>query len=133
MSDNAIAAELQKLATACRILEMEGHGDLVLGHLSWRDPNGRGLWMKRNEIGLGEVMGPEDFVLLDFDGRKLEGSGRQHSEWPIHSEIMIARPDVQELKTRVRAPGRTIGLVLGILWFYPGIPGASLCTARDGC
>ena len=51
--------------------------------------------MKRNEIGLGEVMGPDDFVLLDFNGNQLYGSGRSHSEWPIHSAIMIARPDVQ--------------------------------------
>jgi L-fuculose-phosphate aldolase len=95
VSNSSIEAELSKLATACRILEMEGHGDLVLGHLSWRDPNGRGLWMKRNEIGLGEVLGPDDFVLLDFDGHKLHGSGRSHSEWPIHSEILLARPDVR--------------------------------------
>jgi ribulose-5-phosphate 4-epimerase/fuculose-1-phosphate aldolase len=95
MHDSAINAELQKLAIACRILEMEGHGDMVLGHLSWRDPQGRGMWMKRNEIALGEVIGPDDFVLLDFNGSKLHGSGRSHSEWPIHSEIMIARPDVQ--------------------------------------
>src|SRR5262245_106147 len=74
---------------------MEGHGDLVLGHLSWRDPQGRGLWMKRNQIGLGEVLGPDDFILLDFDGKQLQGSGRSHSEWPIHSEIMLARTDVQ--------------------------------------
>lgn len=94
MPDAAIDIELRKLAAACRILEMEGHGDLVLGHLSWRDPQGRGIWMKRSEIGLGEVMGPEDFILLDFDGKKMQGSGRSHSEWPIHSEIMLARPDV---------------------------------------
>ncbi len=45
----------------------------------------------------------------------------------------FARADVQELRTRVHAPGRTVGLVLGILWFYPGIPGLSLCTAHGGC
>ena len=45
----------------------------------------------------------------------------------------FARADVQALRTRVRAPGRTAGLVLGILWFYPGIPGLSLCTAHGGC
>jgi ribulose-5-phosphate 4-epimerase/fuculose-1-phosphate aldolase len=86
--------ELDTLARACRILEMEGHGDLAQGHLSWRDPGGRSFWMKRNDIGLGEVLGPGDFVELDFDGVKLSGSGRSHSEWPIHSEIFLARPDV---------------------------------------
>jgi ribulose-5-phosphate 4-epimerase/fuculose-1-phosphate aldolase len=86
---------LDRLAKACRILEMAGHGDLSLGHLSLRDPEGRGFWMKRNRAGLGEIMGPRDFVLLSFSGEKLAGEGGRHSEWPIHSEILKCRPDVQ--------------------------------------
>lgn len=93
-ASNSIGDGLARLAQACRILEMEGHGDMTLGHLSWRDPEGRGFWMKRNRAGLGEILGPEDFVLLDFDGRQIAGSGGRHSEWPIHSEIFLARPDV---------------------------------------
>ena len=85
---------LDELARACRILEMEGHGDMTLGHLSLRDPEGRGFWLKRNRIGLGEVMGAGDFVLVDWDGQQLAGSGGRHSEWPIHSEILRMRPDV---------------------------------------
>lgn len=50
--------------------------------------------MKRNRIGLGEVCGPEDFVLVTFDGEKIAGEGGRHSEWPIHSEIFKMRPDV---------------------------------------
>ena len=89
------AADLDELARACRILELEGHGDRVFGHLAQRDPEGRGLWMKRSGIGLGEVVGGRDFVLLDFDGNKLAGEGRPHSEWPIHSEILRLRADVE--------------------------------------
>jgi ribulose-5-phosphate 4-epimerase/fuculose-1-phosphate aldolase len=85
---------LTEAARACRILEMEGHGDMTLGHLSVREAGGRGFWMKRNRIGLGEVKGPDDFVLVDWDGRQVAGSGGRHSEWPIHSEIQRARPDV---------------------------------------
>ncbi len=92
MSD--LHAQLSELAEACRVLEMEGHGDMTLGHLSLRDPEGRGFWMKRNRIGLGEVLGPEDFVLVDWDGQKIAGSGGRHSEWPIHSEIFRSRTDV---------------------------------------
>jgi L-fuculose-phosphate aldolase len=92
--DPGLRKSLVELARASRILEMEGHGDLSLGHLSLRDPGGRGFWMKRNRIGLGEVLGPDDFVLLDFDGSQLCGDGGRHSEWPIHSEILRARPDV---------------------------------------
>lgn len=88
-------AALVELARACRILEMEGHGDMTLGHLSLRDPQGRGFWMKRNRIGLGEVLGPQDFVLVDWDGKQIAGPGGRHSEWPIHSEILRVRPDVQ--------------------------------------
>ncbi|MDB5897518.1 MAG: L-ribulose-5-phosphate 4-epimerase [Ramlibacter sp.] len=86
---------LTDLARACRILELEGHGDMSLGHVSLRDPGQRGFWMKRNRIGLGEVLGPADFVLVDFDGEKIGGEGGRHSEWPIHSEILRNRPDVQ--------------------------------------
>jgi ribulose-5-phosphate 4-epimerase/fuculose-1-phosphate aldolase len=91
----ALHAELVELARACRILEMEGHGDMTLGHLSLRDPAGRGFWMKRNRAGLGEILGPEDFVLVDWDGKQIAGSGGRHSEWPIHSEILHMRPDVR--------------------------------------
>ncbi|OGA66496.1 MAG: hypothetical protein A3G81_02260 [Betaproteobacteria bacterium RIFCSPLOWO2_12_FULL_65_14] len=86
---------LERLAKACRILEMHGHGDLSLGHVSLRDPDGRGFWLKRNRAGLGEIRGPEDFVLVSFDGEKLAGAGGRHSEWPIHSEILKRRRDVQ--------------------------------------
>jgi len=89
-----LRSELDRVATMCRVLEMEGHGDMTLGHVSLRDPEGRGFWLKRNRIGLGEVCGPEDFVLVDWDGQQIAGSGGRHSEWPIHSEILRLRPDV---------------------------------------
>ena len=94
---NDLRASLEELARACRVLEMEGHGDMTLGHLSLRDAQGRGFWLKRkrNRIGLGEVLGADDFVLVDWDGRQLAGSGGRHSEWPIHAEILRLRPDVQ--------------------------------------
>jgi L-fuculose-phosphate aldolase len=92
--DAATRELLTEAARACRILDMEGHGDMTLGHLSVRETAGRGFWMKRNQIGLGEVLGPGDFVLVDWDGQKIAGSGGRHSEWPIHSEIFRARPDV---------------------------------------
>jgi L-fuculose-phosphate aldolase len=99
MTDAALASDLRKtldeLARACRILEMEGHGDMTLGHLSLRDAEGRGFWLKRNRIGLGEALGADDFVLVDWDGRQIAGSGGRHSEWPIHSEILRLRPDVK--------------------------------------
>jgi L-fuculose-phosphate aldolase len=92
--DRVMQDQLIETARACRILDMEGHGDMTLGHLSLRENSGRGFWMKRNQIGLGEVLGGDDFVLVDWDGQQIAGSGGRHSEWPIHSEIFRARSDV---------------------------------------
>jgi len=92
--DPELNAQLDKLARACRILEMEGHGDMTLGHLSLRDPMGRGYWLKRNAYGLGEIESSRDFVLVDHEGQKLLGEGGRHSEWPIHSQILLARQDI---------------------------------------
>lgn len=91
--DGSIANVLDDLARAHRILEMEGHGDMSMGHLSYRDPSGRGIWLKRGNLGLEEVSGA-DFILIDFAGNILEGQGLRHLEWPLHTEIFLARPEV---------------------------------------
>ncbi len=90
----ALRQELDKLAKGARILELNGHGDRIFGHVALRDADGRGFWMKRHQISLGEVFDARDFLLLDFDGKVLSGAGQRHSEWPIHAEIFRARPDL---------------------------------------
>jgi L-fuculose-phosphate aldolase len=94
MAERDLETALSELAYGCRILHMEGHADMTLGHLSLRDPDGRGVWLKRSGIGLGEVRDAGDFVLIDFEGQRLSGDGRLHKEWPIHTEILRQRPDV---------------------------------------
>ncbi|MFE4758495.1 class II aldolase/adducin family protein [Streptomyces mirabilis] len=89
-----MADDLRALvATASRILAADGHGDLVWGHASARDPQGRGVWIKAAGWGLEEVT-PERVHLVDESGDVLEGDGPRHSEYPIHTEILAARPDV---------------------------------------
>jgi L-fuculose-phosphate aldolase len=39
--DESLTQALTKLACASRVLELEGHGDMSLGHLALRDPEGR--------------------------------------------------------------------------------------------
>jgi L-fuculose-phosphate aldolase len=90
---NEMAQALDVLAAGSQILSMEGHDDNTLGHMSMRDLFGRGFWIKRSGIALGEVT-PADFILFDLDGNKIEGEGDRHLEWPIHAEIYRARPDV---------------------------------------
>jgi L-fuculose-phosphate aldolase len=86
--------ELRDLVSlGCRVLGAADQGDLIWGHVSARDPEGRGVWMKASGLGFEEV-GPDDVVLVSWDGEVLHGSGRRHAEYPIHTEVIRARPDV---------------------------------------
>src|SRR5690606_30213577 len=60
---------------------------------SVRDPDGRGAWIKQSGLGQDEVT-PDRVHLVDAAGRVLAGDGPRHVEYPIHTEIMAARPDV---------------------------------------
>lgn len=91
-----IAENLERLARGYRVLAANGHTDGTLGHLSWRDPVGRGLWMKCQEVGLDEVEAT-DLQLIDWKGKVLEGGGHRHSEWPIHGAIYEARENVNSI------------------------------------
>ena len=82
-----------QVAVGCRILGRQGQGDLVWGHVSARDPGGRGVWMKAAGFGFDEI-GPEHVILVSWEGEVVEGDGRRHHEYPIHTELMRARPDV---------------------------------------
>lgn len=84
---------LEQLVTSCRILAAVGQGDMVWGHVSVRDPKGRGVWLKGAGHGLEEISA-DDVVLLDRAGEVLAGGGRRHKEFPIHTEVMATRPDV---------------------------------------
>jgi ribulose-5-phosphate 4-epimerase/fuculose-1-phosphate aldolase len=91
MTDDARLRELVSLGS--RVLGDAAQGDLIWGHISARDPQDRGVWMKPWGLGFEEVT-PRDVVLVSWDGEVLDGDRRRHSEYPIHTEVMRARPDV---------------------------------------
>jgi L-fuculose-phosphate aldolase len=82
-----------EVALGCRILATEDQGDFVWGHVSARDPDGRGVWMKAAGFGFEEI-GRDQVILVGWEGDVLEGEGRRHIEYPIHTELIRARPDV---------------------------------------
>lgn len=84
---------LEKVSLGCRVLGAADQSDLVWGHLSARDPDGRGVWMKASTWGFEEVT-RDRVILVDPDGNVLEGDGRRHVEYPIHTEVMANRSDV---------------------------------------
>lgn len=81
------------VSLSSRIMAAGGSGDLIWGHVSARDPHGRGVWMKQAGWGLEEIT-PDRVHLVAPDGDVLDGGGQRHSEYPIHTEIMAARPEV---------------------------------------
>jgi L-fuculose-phosphate aldolase len=93
LDEGGVDAIRADVALGCNILALEGQGDLVWGHVSARDPDGRGIWMKATALGLDEV-GADDVILVSWDGEVLAGDRGRHNEWPIHTELMRARPDV---------------------------------------
>jgi ribulose-5-phosphate 4-epimerase/fuculose-1-phosphate aldolase len=62
------------------------------GHISVRLPGTDRYMVIRHSAGIDA--GPQDFLVFDLDGNKLEGAGVTPGENPIHLEILRARPDV---------------------------------------
>ena len=115
---------------ASRALAAAGQGDMVWGHASIRDPGGRGAWMKAAGWGLEEIDATR-VVLVSPDGAVASGSGPRHIEYPIHTEVMAARPDVGSVvHTHSPAANEFAALDVplrpldhaGSLFCYPDIP-----------
>jgi ribulose-5-phosphate 4-epimerase/fuculose-1-phosphate aldolase len=84
---------IAEAAQANRALGASGQSDMVWGHASVRDPGGRGAWMKAAGWSFDEVT-PARVALVSPAGEVLAGNGPRHIEYPIHTEVMNARPDV---------------------------------------
>jgi len=81
------------VALSGRVLAAAGMADFTWGHVSARDPDGRGLWIKRAGLGLEEVRF-EDVQLVDWNGQRIDGSGPVHREVKIHTRILAAKPEL---------------------------------------
>ena len=62
------------------------------GHISARLPGSERFMLIRHSADIHAKA--EDFLVFDLDGRKLEGAGKVPGEYPIHLDILRARPDV---------------------------------------
>ena len=93
MTAQDIRSPADEIVTGCRVLGSGDHGDPVWGHVSRRDQDGRGVWLKAGGRGFDEVSG-DDIILIDFEGGPLAGSFPPPFEYPLHTEILRARADV---------------------------------------
>ncbi len=96
MSTAPLETPQAQVVDGCRVLGTQDVGDPVWGHVSLRDPDGRGAWMKAGPFGFDEVT-DEDVVLVDFEGNILAGNHRVPLEYPLHTEILRARPDLNSV------------------------------------
>jgi L-fuculose-phosphate aldolase len=101
-----------EVALANNALAVAGQSDLVWGHVSLRDPAGRGVWMKASGWGFEEVT-PERVVLVAPDGSILQGSGPRHIEYAIHTEVLAARPELRSV-VHTHAPAATAFAALDV-------------------
>jgi L-ribulose-5-phosphate 4-epimerase len=81
------AAAATRLLVAERILDYSGH-------VSIRIPGQDAFVIQIGAHSRAEVE-PGSMLVVDYDGKVLEGDGQPPSEIPIHIEILKARPDVQ--------------------------------------
>lgn len=86
-----------EIIDGCHILGSEDVGDPVWGHVSRRDPDGRGVWLKVGPRGLEEVSAA-DVMLIDFDGGRVSGPIEAVPyEYPLHTEILRVRADADSV------------------------------------
>src|SRR3984893_7482795 len=83
----------REVSAVTRLLEAEGILDYS-GHVSARIPGRDAFVIQIGSTSRAEV-GPDAMLVVDHDGKVIEGDGQPPSELPIHLEILKARPDVQ--------------------------------------
>jgi len=85
----------QKLVDAILMLERAGVIDFN-GHFSWRVP-GRDHLLINSGKSVRSALSTDDIVMIDFDGKLIEGDAVPPMEFPIHAEIYRKRPDVNSV------------------------------------
>jgi L-ribulose-5-phosphate 4-epimerase len=100
------------LATSCHILYKLGLSD-YLGHPSVRLDADRILIKPKHspKVRGMDTMRPEDMVVVDLDGKLVEGEHEPPSERFIHTEIYRARPDVGSVVHTHQPMATLLGIV----------------------
>ncbi len=80
----------ERVLLACKIFQSQGFLD-GFGHVTLRLSEDRILSTPRMPPGKVSL---RDFIILDTEGRKIEGEGEPNGETPMHTSIYKVRPDV---------------------------------------
>jgi ribulose-5-phosphate 4-epimerase/fuculose-1-phosphate aldolase len=88
---DAVESLKEKMVLVCKVLQNQGVVD-VYGHVSARLSGERILSTPHMPPGKVAL---RDLIILDMNGKKLEGFGEPNGETAMHTSIYRARPDVQ--------------------------------------
>ncbi|MEE2838935.1 MAG: class II aldolase/adducin family protein [Acidobacteriota bacterium] len=117
----------EKIARACRIIDMEGVTQDGRGHISYLHPDGDKVLIPGHLHDYGKAIAdvqPEDIVTMDFDGNVLEGKHPEPmGEFYVYVEAFRAREDVKSV-AHCHPPYANIVAASG---------NSILPIARDGC
>jgi ribulose-5-phosphate 4-epimerase/fuculose-1-phosphate aldolase len=126
MMFNPVESLKEKIVLVCKVLQDQGVIDSY-GHVTARLSDGKILSTPHMAPGKVAI---RDIIVIDGEGKKLEGSGEPNGETSMHTSIYKARPDVQcilhyhpdELVV-VAAAGQGIKVVANCgVDFYRGTP-----------
>jgi ribulose-5-phosphate 4-epimerase/fuculose-1-phosphate aldolase len=126
----------EKLATACRLLYMEGLMDHA-GLAGARVPETGNLLLNPREMRGTPgrhpgIMSADDLVVVDPDGRKVEGANNPPSETPIFTGVFRARADVMAV-FHLHLPTATLFSVVGKPILPIGVMGSPFGAAVPVC
>lgn len=89
-----IDAQIRSLILdACHGLGASGCGNTIGGHVSMRVPGRDLYWTNVLDLALDE-MGEDDLLLVDFDGRVVEGNRPISPGIDFHQGIYMQRPEI---------------------------------------
>ena len=84
-----------EVAAATRILVAQGILDYS-GHVSTRLPGGETFLIQTGLDSRAELK-PERLLVVDYDGKVVQGEGHVPAELALHLEVLKARPDVESV------------------------------------
>ena len=83
----------EKLSACVRIMNMQGLMGLF-GHVSTYEPEKGRIYFSPSRGADKSIVKPDELVVADLEGKVLDGKGSVPKEWPIHTAVHRARPDV---------------------------------------
>lgn len=89
--DNQQVTEIVRAHWALAAAELS---DFIWGHASLRAADDKGIYIKASGWAFEEIDATK-ILKVSWAGKLIEGSGSVHIEVPIHTQVMLARPEIR--------------------------------------